>query len=257
MENKREVYGIVYIATSPKDKSYVGQTTQKFEDRMWQHGNSAEKFKDECPKFCRAIRKHKWENFTKQVVAEAYSKDELNELEAYFIEKHNSITNGYNIREGGSTATINEETKQKMSDSRRKYTEYDLPMYCSYYVKDDEICGFRCVKPDCEPVILCDSSTMEEKYELILTVHLMTAEEIKQFNKERKALKNKKNKRDAGEGFPLYDYLSYNPKYETFSVRVPKTSEKKFGKKFGDKRARYEAALKHLHETIERMQFRD
>lgn len=257
MENKNDVYGIVYLLKSPKDKYYVGQTIQSFEARMWQHNNSAANFKDECPKLCRAIRKHTWEAFTKRIIVECYSKDDLNQWEDMMIDEYNSIENGYNIRRGGATGDINDETKQKMSDSRRKYTEYELPMYCSYYVKDDIVCGFRCIKPDCEPVILSDSSSLDDKYELILRIFAMSADEIREFNNQRKATKNKQNKHAAGDQYPLYDYLSYKPKTETFCVRVPKTSERKFGKRHGDKDARYNAAVKYLNETMERMQFRD
>lgn len=249
----KEEYGVIYLITSPKQKHYVGQTVQTFDNRMQQHKRSADIEEDRCPKLCRAIRKYGWENLTKQIIAVAYSKNELDTLEKEFIIKYDSMQNGYNVLPGGSTDQDGFTARKKASDSNRIYTDYELPMYCSWYTRTQGTTvtkGFRCIKPNCEQVILCDSSSMDEKYEMILKIHKMDADEIKQFNKERRLMKNKGNKLGAGDDFPLVEYLSYLPKYETFSVRLPKQSEKKFGKKYGDKKARYEAALKYLQENI-------
>lgn len=253
IEYPKEQYGVIYLITSPKQKHYVGQTVQTPETRFKQHKYSADKNEDQCPKLCRAIRKYGWENLTKQIIAVAYSKHDLDDLEIQFIIKYNSVQNGYNVSPGGSTDQDGFTSRKSASESNRIYTEYKLPLYCSWYTRTQGTTvtqGFRCVKPNCEQVILCDSSSMDEKYEMILKIHKMSADEIKQFNAGRRLMKNKGNKRDAGEGFPLVEYLSYLPKYETFSVRLPKQSEKKFGTKYGDKKARYDAALEYLQKNI-------
>lgn len=249
----KEEYGVIYLITSPKQKHYVGQTVQSLEKRMKQHKHSADTGEDGCPKLCRAIRKYGWENLTKQIIAVAYSKNELDTLEIENIIKYDSFQNGYNAHPGGLYTCDGFTARKNLSEAHRVYTDYKLPMYCSWYTRTQGTTvtkGFRCIKPNCEQVILCDSSSMDEKYEMILKIHKMSADEIKQFNAERRLMKNKGNKKNAGEGFPLVEYLSYISKYETFSVRLPKQSEKKFGTKYGDKKARYEAALKYLQENI-------
>ena len=50
----------------------------------------------------RAIRKHGKENFIKEVIDTAYTKEELNKKEIYWIEFYNcKVPNGYNLTDGG------------------------------------------------------------------------------------------------------------------------------------------------------------
>lgn len=247
--------GLIYLLTSPSYKTYVGQTIQPFEKRMKQHHYSAKTGCDACPALCRAIRKYGWESFTKEIIVEC-DQDQLDQLEVYYIKECDSMKHGYNILPGGSLSGHNDETRRKMSEHNRIYREYLLPMYCSMYYKGN-VRGFRCIRPECEPVIICDSRTMTEKYEHIFRIYEMTPEEIKEFNANRKLLKNKQRKLDAGDEYPLMDYLTYKESRESFIVRVPKCGQTNFGKKYSDKKSRYEAAVKYRAECMERMQFRD
>lgn len=63
-----------------------------------------------------SIEKYDFESF--EVIKEldiAYSKDELNNLEKYYIEKYDSVNLGYNIESGGNNSKMNEQTKLKLS----------------------------------------------------------------------------------------------------------------------------------------------
>jgi len=66
-------------------------------------------------------------------LAEAKSIDELNALEQSFIEKFNSIENGFNIRNGGNNRKHNPESIERMREAqrqahaRRKSLGIDIP----------------------------------------------------------------------------------------------------------------------------------
>ena len=86
-------------------KCYIGQTIQSFTLRWWQHfkwGNS------DC-KFHNAIKNSKLTDWTFEIIDVASSEDELNEKEAYYIKKFNSIDEGYN------TATVSGQSNLKQT----------------------------------------------------------------------------------------------------------------------------------------------
>lgn len=121
--------GIIYKLTSPEDKSYIGQTTKTFENRLYRHkssGNNLNK-KDGCRALNSAIRVHKWENFRKEIILEC-DDIELDFYEEYFIKEYNTLApNGYNLMTGGNSNKIfSDETKEKM---RRKALERDTTSY--------------------------------------------------------------------------------------------------------------------------------
>lgn len=74
----------------------------------------------------RAIQKYGTENFIREILDYAYSQEELNKLEKYYIKKHNAVKdrNFYNIHVGGiggdtysgKSEQEKEEYKQKISD---------------------------------------------------------------------------------------------------------------------------------------------
>jgi len=68
-----------------------------------------------------AIRKHGWDNFTKEIIAIAYTKAELDQLEVDCIKEHKSTnTNyGYNCTSGGTAGSPNAETRAKISQAKR------------------------------------------------------------------------------------------------------------------------------------------
>ena len=91
--------GCIYFLTCKiNGKGYVGQSLN-YKNRMQSHKNSAKKPKQY---FSYAIRKHGWENFTKEILIDDVPKDELNDLEIQYIAVKNTFgPGGYNLTAGG------------------------------------------------------------------------------------------------------------------------------------------------------------
>ena len=101
--------GFIYkIVNNINSKIYIGQTTQSLNARWSGHKHDMQT-KDSH--LYRAMRKYGIENFTIEPIVEC-DINELNELEIYYIEKYDTITNGYNSTSGGS-----------QNFKRRKYTD--------------------------------------------------------------------------------------------------------------------------------------
>ena len=115
-----EQFGTIYCIKSLLcDKMYIGQTIRKVEYRIKEHFN-LEKLEKETRKksvkLFNAMKKYGKENFIWGIVDVCYDNQEkLNEMENYYINKYDTIENGYNLREGGANGSLNEETKTKIS----------------------------------------------------------------------------------------------------------------------------------------------
>lgn len=108
--------GIIYVHINKiNGKAYVGQTIQTLQDR-WGQGS----LYSTCTHFYNAIQKYGWDNFEHKVLECGLNEDELNDKEKYWIEKYNSIQNGYNLREGGNNQHLTEEHKEKIRLSNIK-----------------------------------------------------------------------------------------------------------------------------------------
>ena len=113
-----EVYGIIYkITNKVNDKVYIGQTTMVFHQRYkggnWQRYTHNQYLKN-------SVNKYGIENFeTNKCFDIAYSKEELDEKEIYWIGYYNSNIRlyGYNSKDGGSNGRPNMETRKRMSDN--------------------------------------------------------------------------------------------------------------------------------------------
>ena len=103
-------------------KKYIGQTTGKISKRYHAHFTSSRC--EDC-KFYRALRKYGKDAFVYYQVDTADSIDERNEKEIYWINKLDTIRNGYNTKEGGDNARHSKETCKKISKSRKgiKFSE--------------------------------------------------------------------------------------------------------------------------------------
>lgn len=113
---------IVYRHTNKSNGMiYIGMT-QKTIEKRWNSGYRNN------PHFHRAIKKYGWDGFYHEVVANGLTKEKAEEIEKYYIAKHNSTNPavGYNIELGGnSTGKHSEKTKQKISAAQkgRTFTE--------------------------------------------------------------------------------------------------------------------------------------
>lgn len=109
------VKGLIYKCECTKThKCYIGQTTRSLDWRKNQHIRKSfiEGSVDYECSFHRAIRKYGPDNFkwsivvTLQADCENELAESLNELEWYYIKKHNSYINGYNMTRGGDSNSI-------------------------------------------------------------------------------------------------------------------------------------------------------
>ena len=94
---------IIYKATNKiNGKVYIGQSIHSLEWRMKKHKQDSLRMDTY---FYRAIRKYGWSSFEWTIVDDtATSKEELNQLEQYYIKQYNSFNNkekGYNSTSGG------------------------------------------------------------------------------------------------------------------------------------------------------------
>lgn len=128
MNNK--IYGVIYkITNTVNGKSYIGQTSNKkgFNGRYSYSGNGIERvfkyyeyrknnglrFND---KLYKPMIKYGIDKFEVDVALDyAYSREELNLKEIFYINKFNSIDNGYNLKDGGDCGKHSQESKNKMS----------------------------------------------------------------------------------------------------------------------------------------------
>jgi dephospho-CoA kinase len=92
---------VIYKATSPSGKIYVGQSKNNFRHRVWRHYYSALVMDHNYP-FMSALKKYR-DQIVWEIVAEADNDEKLNELEIELISnlKSNDPNTGYNCTSGG------------------------------------------------------------------------------------------------------------------------------------------------------------
>lgn len=104
----------VYIHKFPNGKAYIGITRQEPKIR-WGGGNGY--VRNEY--MYRAIKKYGWENIEHIVLFDGLSKNDACEIEKELIKKHktNNKNFGYNIESGGQCSSLAESTKQKLREA--------------------------------------------------------------------------------------------------------------------------------------------
>jgi len=124
---------IVYKAINKVNgKIYIGQTRKTLEARRNAHFRNARKGVN--THFYNAIRKYGEDAFEFSVICTAETKEDLNLLETYYIQKYNSIKCGYNMVDGGDNNVMDiewvynkhkqrmqsEETRSKLSATMKQ-----------------------------------------------------------------------------------------------------------------------------------------
>jgi len=108
------------ITNKINGKRYIGQTVRSLSSRWSSHKSG----RSRCLAIKSAIDKYGAENFTVESIFNAESLEELNKKEEEFINNFNTLApNGYNLKTGGSAPKFSEESKEKMSASRKKYKQ--------------------------------------------------------------------------------------------------------------------------------------
>ena len=124
--------GIIYRATSPSGKCYVGQTILGLEHRKHGHKRDSKRFNHH---FARAIRKYGIDIFKWEIICENIPVKHLDENEIFYIDLCRSFRMGYNGDEGGKShrgwkhtaeskekmrgRKLTEETRKKMSKAKK------------------------------------------------------------------------------------------------------------------------------------------
>jgi group I intron endonuclease len=111
-------------------KAYIGQTSLSLEKRVKSH--IADSNRKNCSRannhFQSAIRKHGIASFDWIVLFECFSKEEMNEMEKFFIANYKATHELYNMTDGGDIPPnqkgkrLSEETRLKISKSLKGNT---------------------------------------------------------------------------------------------------------------------------------------
>lgn len=104
---------IVYLATGPTGKQYVGVTSRGIEVRKSQHQHYAV-IKRLDTKFYRAIRKYGFQNFSWTILHRCTSTEEMNAREIAEITLRDTYHSGYNSTIGGEGANGYRKTPEQL-----------------------------------------------------------------------------------------------------------------------------------------------
>jgi group I intron endonuclease len=109
-------YGIIYKATFPNGKVYIGQTIKPIHLRIRVHGSCKKK-----TRFNSAIKKYGFDNIAWETIDTAENKEELDRKEIGYINLYNSRGKkyGYNIALGGSSGKPGLGKKKSEEEKRR------------------------------------------------------------------------------------------------------------------------------------------
>jgi len=122
---------VVYKATSPSGKIYIGQTISGLTNRISKH-LSESKTTSKNRAFLNAIRKYGIENITWEIIDYCGNEKELDEKERYYIKQYDSLKNGYNETIGGDKGNkgfiYSLELREKMAISQggKPFNVYSL-----------------------------------------------------------------------------------------------------------------------------------
>lgn len=109
------IYKFTHIETN---RCYIGQTIQTPNQRRLEHILDS-RDAGKPYHFHNALRKYGPDAFTFEVIAEAQTLQELNALEEFYIQKYDSIKNGFNIRQGGDNKTHHPDSIKRMSEAQK------------------------------------------------------------------------------------------------------------------------------------------
>jgi group I intron endonuclease len=114
------IAGVIYKITNiTNNKVYIGQTIRGFLVRYLEHKNAIRRGKNRDYPIYESFIKYGFENFKFEIIDHAESIEELNNKEVNYISLYNSMVNGYNLNEGGYNSIPTDETRLKMSKSRK------------------------------------------------------------------------------------------------------------------------------------------
>jgi group I intron endonuclease len=112
----------IYKITNPKDKVYIGQSTnvkrRKSQYYCFNSSSIGYKIKN-------SLKKYGPENHIFEIIEEC-TLEQLNEREIYWIKYYNSVKRGLNISEGGGGGNMTEYVKSKISKTWKSKSKDEL-----------------------------------------------------------------------------------------------------------------------------------
>lgn len=133
--NKAYIY---MLKNNKNNKCYIGQSTNN--KRKWTHFNHLKHNKHHNYKLQDDYNEYGENVFSFEVLEELNDILKISDRENYWIEKYNSIKNGYNIAKGGSgIVTLNarknmSKSQKGKSSSKRTFSDYEaILIYSIYY----------------------------------------------------------------------------------------------------------------------------
>ena len=122
------MFGIVYLITNLLDgKKYVGQTTRTLEERFSEHAEADSLLG-------RAIQRDGTENFSREVLSECETPEELDAQERFYIKKLDcKHPHGYNGTDGGRRSRQPKTKVEKQLDPRKEFFLKMIGAKITYY----------------------------------------------------------------------------------------------------------------------------
>lgn len=110
------IYKVYRLFCEITERSYIGQTKQRFSKRFSQH------LEKRNQKFLigRALKKHGCDAFKKEILAITYAQDAADALEQYYIQTLKTQTpHGYNLTRGGDGGGFQKHTQETIEYLRK------------------------------------------------------------------------------------------------------------------------------------------
>lgn len=153
--------GIYKITNKKNGKVYIGQSNDMVK-RKNSHFNALRKNKHDNVHLQNSFNKYGECNFSFEVLEEC-SEDELNDLEIKYIKEYNSTDRkfGFNIRDGGSSGSLSEETKMKLSKARATISFDEVSeikqMLCDGFSREYIAEKYNIKKANIDSIARCDN----------------------------------------------------------------------------------------------------
>lgn len=190
MEKIKIVNGLVYKATSPSGKVYIGITVTSLKERIRIHLRAVRN----CSKipFHNAIRKYKPENINWEIIDYANKWSELCDLEKNHIKLYDSYKNGYNLTLGGEgTFGLKHEEEWCIQNSKIRKKFFEDPEN-----KEMQSLANKKAHQDNPNQAIIHKSFMTERYKKD-SERVKTAEEMRNFLSDPKNRKEHSIQRGA------------------------------------------------------------
>lgn len=114
--------GLYKITHKETGRVYIGQS-KNLRSRWYAHKSRTPQKHSVIKK---ALLKYGVDSFSFDVLVYAKDRDYLNTLEEAAIKVYDCLTpNGFNLRKGGDVASFSDESRKRMSESRKKFMEKD------------------------------------------------------------------------------------------------------------------------------------